>query len=85
MEGDGEVDGRPFYFRARWEVWSLAITAPGTDPLDMHFAMRDGWIHEERWPGGSCAAGYMTMDEVQQCMEHAVALFRSGHPGKRPE
>lgn len=78
MEGDGEVDGRPFYFHARWDEWSLAITAPGTEPMNMHFGLRDGWLYRERWPFDQGTAGDMSMDEVRQCMERAIALYRCG-------
>ncbi|NRD65812.1 hypothetical protein HRD49_29080 [Corallococcus exiguus] len=77
VEGFGEVDGRPFYFRARWETWWLAIAEPRQDPLLIYAEEISGWIHDEDWPGGKFAAGYMSMEEVRLCMERGIALFRS--------
>ncbi|NNC16362.1 hypothetical protein HRD49_07705 [Corallococcus exiguus] len=83
MQGDGEVDGLPFYFRARWDSWELDIAQPGCDPLDVDeaaMARGEGWRHEEIWPGGPYDAGYMELDDVQRCMDRAVALFRASRP-----
>lgn len=36
VQARGTIDGRPFYFRARHEHWSLAVARdPGVDPADI--------------------------------------------------
>jgi hypothetical protein len=32
-QADGTMDGFPFYFRARWDGWTLSVAAPGEDPV----------------------------------------------------
>ena len=35
-----------------------------------------GWSHEEEWPGGPYAAGWMTVADAVRCITTAVALYR---------
>lgn len=34
-QADGTMDGFPFYFRARWDGWTLSVAAPGEDPAQV--------------------------------------------------
>ena len=34
-QADGIMDGFPFYFRARWDGWTLSVAAPGSDPVQV--------------------------------------------------
>jgi hypothetical protein len=84
VQGDGEVDGRPFYFRARWNSWELDIAEPGGEPLSVteeSMARGVGWRHEENFGDLDLwQASYMEMKDVQRCMDKAVALFRASRP-----
>jgi hypothetical protein len=82
VQGLGEVDGRRFYFRARWEEWSLSVAEEGKDPLDVFPYGEGGFHHEEEWPGGPFQAGWMELTDVQKCMERAVAIFRAATRGE---
>lgn len=81
VQGDGEIDGRPFYFRARWSSWELDIAEPGGEPLSVteeSMARGVGWRIEENWGDrDQCDASYMELEDVQRCMDRAVALFRA--------
>lgn len=36
VQADGTINGFPFYFRARWDGWSFAISEnPQVDPVDI--------------------------------------------------
>ncbi len=70
VQSEGTIDGQPFYFRARGESWSLSVG--GGDVV-----CEPAWHHEEDWPGGEYAAGWMTEAEARQCIEKAAALFRA--------
>lgn len=82
VQGEGEINGRPFYFRARGKTWEVLIAYVGDDPLNLYIGGGGGgYTHVEDWPGDDYAAGWMTMDEVRVCMERAVSEFRqAGRP-----
>lgn len=72
VQGDGEIDGRPCYYRSRGEGWSLSVAAsPDADPLD-----DDAWVYTEQpyiWPEG----GWVHRDVSRACIEKAVAAYRA--------
>ncbi len=36
-----------------------------------------GWTHEEEWPGGAYAAGWMTVADAVRCITKAVGIYRA--------
>jgi hypothetical protein len=67
VQAEGTVDGKPFYFRARGEHWSMGI---GGEPVGA-----PEWEYEEaygEWP----AAGWMSTDEARAFIAQAVELYR---------
>lgn len=69
VQAEGTVDGKPFYFRARGEHWSLGI---GGEPV-----CAPEWEHEEEVDGGMYAAGWMSELEAKHCIARAVTLYRA--------
>jgi hypothetical protein len=72
VQAEGFVDGKPFYFRARGQQWSLGI---GADPIG-----NPDWIYSERYSDEPYAAGWMTVAEARDFIAKAFALYESGAP-----
>jgi len=73
VQAEGTVDGKPFYFRARGDEWSMSI---GGDDI----IMSPEWYYEEAygdWP----EAGWMPEDEARAFIAKAAAAY---HAEKRP-
>ncbi len=76
VQGEGEVDGRPFYFRARGEHWELSVAHAGGDPVEVSIGCADGFSYSEpygTWP----EAGWMSEPHVMRAMTKAVGIFRA--------
>jgi hypothetical protein len=81
-QGEGNVDGKQWYFRARGNRWILIIAPNGLrDPLD-YFLDDDKnlfWYRETFYdPAGTgFSAGYMEQDEaeflIRQCVEEYLS------------
>ncbi|MDO3432152.1 hypothetical protein QWJ46_05600 [Rhizobium sp. CBN3] len=73
IQGEGTIDGKPFYFRARGAQWSLEIDyVEEADRPPM-------WWHVEEW-GEWPDAGYMPADVALEMIDKAVALYREQRP-----
>jgi len=68
VQGDGELDGKYWYFRARHEAWSFDVSADDEGPAD--------WEHCEEY-GSSHDASWMPDEDVLKCIEKAVGLYRA--------
>jgi hypothetical protein len=82
VQAYGLIDGEPFYFRARWEHWSLSVGSDDEDPSDLGLYGRDvvgnpRWYHEEDWGDGPFEAGWMPEEEARRMIEKGAALFRA--------
>lgn len=79
VQGWGEVDRHPCYFRARGECWQFEVYAMGVDPRDD--AADPIWQHEAddevSDPGGQFCASWMTIGASRECIAAAVALWRA--------
>lgn len=101
VQGEGMIDGREFYFRARGRSWALLISmVEGLDPLEAE-ELRDrqnkdaieGKARDDNPPCISYegidriwpAAGYMTTEEVACIIGHCAALFRFAVTPECPE
>ncbi|WAJ27116.1 hypothetical protein [Antarcticirhabdus aurantiaca] len=69
VQAEGEIDGKPFYFRARGERWSMSIG--GNDVVG-----EPEWYYEEPYGDEDFAAGWMTEDEARAFIDRSIALFR---------
>lgn len=75
---EGEVDGLPFYFRARWESWSFTVAAqPGGNAISGPLAF--GLTGEAEDVGGM-AGSWMPHSEVWRHIEEGIAALRAQRP-----
>jgi hypothetical protein len=73
VQGEGFVDGKEFYFRARGERWSMSIG--GTDVV-----MNPEWYYEQDFGEAPFDAGWMEEAEARGFIDQAVALYREAMP-----
>lgn len=70
VQGDGEVDGFPCYYRTRGEGWQFHVATHGGDPLD------DGafcyWERPYPFPHG----GWVHREVSLECIRRGVEAFR---------
>ena len=69
VQGEGTIDGKPFYFRARGEHWSIGIG--GEDGL-----YNLEWTHEEPWGCEPFSAGWMSQRTARRMINRGAALYR---------
>lgn len=72
VQAEGTIDGFPFYFRARWDAWSLRVAAEKNgDPI-----LHSTWMHEEEYPGGGeYGAGYASKEECVEFINKCAKLW----------
>lgn len=68
VQGQGTIDGVPFYFRARGEHWSFSV---GQDPV-----CHPDWILKEPYGDTPFAAGWMSEEEARAFIEIAADRYR---------
>lgn len=75
VQGDGTIDGVPFYFRAQGQRWSMGI---GGDVV-----MAPEWKRSERWGENKFSAGWMSFNEamaiIERCAVEYLAEKRDAH------
>jgi hypothetical protein len=73
VQAEGTLGDKRFYFRARHEHWSFALSENGhIDPVDIDTAERGsayGFYVEERYSDKLSAASYMPIDEATRIIE----------------
>ena len=74
---DGAVDGKPFYFRARGNNWTVGI---GGEPVS-----EPEWFRGEQYSEEEFAAGWMSLDEARTFLFGSIELYRKGEPGNYEE
>jgi hypothetical protein len=77
VQGEGTVDGKPWYFRARGDRWSMYVAErEGADPVDVGFE-EAGWMamgDYGTWP----EAGYMPDEDAWRFIGQVIGDFRAG-------
>jgi len=74
VQGEGSVDGQPFYFRARGNRWTFSV---GPNPVAVLCGDAKGFHYEEAYkPDEEYAAGWMDEDEARRFIEQAAAEYR---------
>lgn len=63
VEGEGTMDGIPFYFRARGNRWEMAV---GELPIQICCGYSDGWVKYEKWCDEPFEAGWMDFDDARE-------------------
>lgn len=57
VQGEGMLDGHPWYFRARHSEWSFSIAEnPQDDPIDVRWGKSPGWYYEGDYDNASWMA-----------------------------
>lgn len=81
LQGDGNVDGLPWYFRARGGSWSFSVAAtPDGDPVAAGFrdAPPGSWYVDGDAEGdGAYAGSWMPYSEGWQHIEASIAEWRA--------
>lgn len=77
VQAEGTINGKPFYFRARGEIWSLGIG--GADPCG-----KPEWEHLE-WFGEWPDAGWMTTEEATDFLKPSRRRYAAKLPPGRLE
>lgn len=70
VQAEGHINGKPFYFRARGEHWSMSVG--GDDVIG-----KPEWFYEEEYPGGQFAAGWMDKAEAIGFLHQAAEKYCS--------
>jgi hypothetical protein len=80
VQAEGTIDGRRFYFRARWNGWRVAIHPTATG--DYLSWPDDGteWDFSEAWGEGEYDAGWMPEDTAREMIDKAANLYRAAAP-----
>jgi hypothetical protein len=85
LQGEGFVDGLPWYFRARGESWSFGVAAaPDGDPVAAGYrdAPSGAFYVEGDAEGEQMFAGsWMPYSEAWRHIEASVAAFRAREVG----
>ena len=75
VQGAGTVNGHQFYFRARHDEWSFAVSEdPKIDPVDIQLpdvAEQHGFLVE----GTDYNASYLDLSEAQKIIEDCCKLY----------
>ena len=83
VQGEGELDGKPWYFRARYEHWTFTMAEVGGNVHQVrsmfhNAALEDGWNIEKDWPFGAFSAGYMPIKTAVGLIRACARLYRAG-------
>lgn len=71
VQAEGTIAGKPFYFRARGDHWSIRI---GDDPH--RYGVNLDFIHDEDYGESPYEAGWMPLEDVWKCLHKAEVLYR---------
>jgi hypothetical protein len=80
VQGEGELDGKPWYFRARYEHWTFTMAQEGGDVHKVRSmfhaaALEEGWNLEREWPFGSYSAGYMPVKTALAIVRACARMY----------
>lgn len=79
VQGDGFVNGLPFYFHARFDRWVLAIaSAPNTDPVQTAIGQAPGFRMQRRYrkrTRGKCDASFMPHAQARVLIESTARYY----------
>ena len=70
VQAEGRIDGKPFYFRARGQRWTIGIGGKVVSSPD--------WGYGEYYGEGPFEAGWMDEDTAMGFIVQAMTLFREG-------
>lgn len=65
VQGEGYINGLPFYFRARGSHWSLTV----------YIDNKTEWKYEEQYGDQPYSAGWMENSEANAFIEKAAGMY----------
>ena len=68
VQAEGVVDGKPFYFRARWNAWSLSVDQ--NDDI-----LNPEWCYIENYGDGPYDAGWMEESVALSMIKKAISIY----------
>jgi hypothetical protein len=74
VQAEGTILGKPFYFRARGEHWTLGIG--GSDPM-----IAPEWQRRERWGNKQFEAGWMLESDALAIIRQCATQYMEGRRG----
>jgi len=78
VQAEGTVAQHAFYFRARHEAWSFAVSlSPNVDPADI-YSPDQGFYREASYGSSEFAASYMPFEEARQIVIDCARDFLQG-------
>ena len=81
LQFEGEIDGNPFYFRARWESWRFTIVRPGGNPVSPKSNGEVLYAASGKVATGPFSASYLDPDLGLRMIATFIMDFRSGGTG----
>lgn len=70
VQGEGFLDGKPWYFRARHDGWSFSVAeSTEIDPIDVRWYKAAGWYYEGDYDNASWMAYEDAWDIIKACVE----------------
>ncbi|HJR34482.1 MAG TPA: hypothetical protein VJ817_06015 [Gemmatimonadales bacterium] len=82
VQGEGTLNGHPFYFRARGDHWTFSLAEePGLDPVfidSAESALGRGYYLEGQYGApGSFAASYLPLAEARMLIDECARRYRA--------
>jgi len=75
VQYEGTIDGRPFYFRARWNAWYFAVTAGCDEANGCDALPHDAFVREALWGDGPFAASAMPVEEAERIIRSCAQAY----------
>jgi hypothetical protein len=80
IQAEGDVRGRPFYFRARHNAWRFVVSeSPDLDPVEIeaeHVAAGQGWLIEgEIGAPREARASFLSRADATMLIEQCAAAY----------
>ena len=82
VQVEGSIDGMRFYFRARFNAWSISIHETATGDY-MTWPDDEFWRHEEFYGESGYDASHMPDEDVLAAIMTAAGAYRSQKAAER--
>lgn len=77
VQAEGTINGKAFYFRARHEHWTFAVSEDSNiSPIDLQ-SSEQGFFIEQLYGNKSFDASYMPLDEAKRIIENCADMYLS--------
>jgi len=75
VQAEGTINGVPFYFRARNEIWSFAVAERSIQHPASISSIEDGFYLEGTYGKSSFDASFMPLGDASRIIEDCAKLF----------